>query len=118
MVTTAMMVSSVLWPWARTARPGASAVIAQDLLSRLFPRHRVVRGLVPGCRPPCASPAAAGTGRTDGRRALVGTRSHPDGPDAEASLSDAATSPRAGCVTRSEERRVGKGWRSRGAATP
>ena len=40
------MVSSVLRPWARTARPWASAVIAQDLLSRLFPRHRVVRGLV------------------------------------------------------------------------
>src|SRR5699024_11948903 len=37
--------------------------------------------------------------RTVDRRALVGTRSHPDGPDAGVSLSDAAASSRAACVT-------------------
>src|SRR5690606_31069856 len=104
------MVSSVLWSWARTARPGASAVIAQDLLSRLFPRHRVVRGLVPGRRPPRSPPARArGRPRTVGRRALMGTRSHPDGPDAEESLSDAATRACASCVTLGAVPRAGAG---------
>src|SRR5699024_7763413 len=74
MVTTAMMVSSVLRPWARTARPWASAVIAQDLLSRVFPRHRSVRGLVPGCRTP--RPPRARCARTVADRRSAGPGGH------------------------------------------
>src|SRR5690625_6003051 len=55
-------------------------------------------------------PAPHGCGiepRTVGRRALIGTRSHPDAPGAEQSLSDARDSSGASCITfstaRSEE---------------
>src|SRR5690625_4413493 len=100
MVTTAMMVSSVLRPWARTARPWASAVIAQDLLSRLFPGTGRCGAWCPGAERHVRLPRdARGRSRTVDRRALVGTRSHPDGPDAGASLSDAAASSRAVCIT-------------------
>lgn len=56
MVTTAMMMPLFLRAWAHAARPWASAVIAQDLHSRLFSHDRSVWGLVPGCRPPWSIP--------------------------------------------------------------
>src|SRR5690625_6308672 len=90
-----------LWSWARTVHPsGASAVVAQGLLLGSSPPPV---GAGPGARVAVRlRPAPHGCGiepRTVGRRALMGTRSHPDAPGAEQSLSDARDSSGACCIT-------------------
>ena len=58
MVTTAMMVSSCFSGPGLTRRPWASAVIAQDLLSRLFPATGWCRAWCPGASRPAPARCA------------------------------------------------------------